>query len=42
MKEELLIKQNTLRNIVNNTVNLATNTYSNNILVQNKLLIVSM
>ncbi|RGB24213.1 hypothetical protein C1646_773404 [Rhizophagus diaphanus] len=42
MEEELLIKQDALRNIVNNAVNLATNTYSNNILAQNKLLMVSM
>ncbi|CAB5362189.1 unnamed protein product [Rhizophagus irregularis] len=42
MEEEPLIKQDALRNIVNNAVNLATNTYSNNILAQNKLLMVSM
>ncbi len=42
MEEEPLIKQDALRNIVNNAINLATNTYSNNILAQNKLLIVSM
>ncbi|CAB4433301.1 unnamed protein product [Rhizophagus irregularis] len=42
IEEESLIKQDALRNIVNNAVNLTTNTYSNNILAQNKLLIVSM
>ncbi len=42
MEEDPLIQREVLRNVVNNSINLATNTYSHDISAQNKLLTVSV
>ncbi|CAG8731801.1 3263_t:CDS:1, partial [Dentiscutata heterogama] len=42
MKEDPWIQQDILRNIVTNAVNLAKNSYSNNIRAQNRVLAVSL